>query len=103
MFGLGGPAPVGRNIGTGDYSMLLSQNKYARQSSEGHGGNAMRAVDGRTDGYWGHRSVTHSGSPRNNWWIVDLFDDYKINMVVIYNRRDCCQNRINGAEVGLTT
>ena len=99
VFGTGGPAPVGRNIGSGDYAILLSQNKFARQSSEAHGGHAMRAVDGNTDGYWGHSSVTHSGSPRNNWWVVDLFNDYKINMVIIYNRRDGGQNRINGAEV----
>lgn len=100
VFGLGGPAPVGRNIGTGNYAVLLSQNKFARQSSEAHGGNAMRAVDGNTDGYWNQASTTHSGSPRNNWWMVDLFDDYKINMVIVYNRRDSNQNRINGAEVG---
>ena len=100
MFGKGGPKPLGSNIGSGAYAMLLSQYKYSSQSSEGHGGNAMRAVDGRTDGVWGRGSVTHSGSIKNNWWKVDLYKKYAINMVIVYNRRDCCQGRINGAEVG---
>ena len=100
VFGTGGQKPIGSNIGGGDSSMLLSQYKYSLQSSEGHGGNAMRAVDGRTDGVWGKGSVTHSGANKNNWWKVDLYKDYVINMVIVYNRRDCCQDRINGAEVG---
>ena len=33
------------------------------------------------------------------WWQVDLEDNYHVNFVVIHNRMDCCQNRIDGAEV----
>ena len=58
----------------------------------------MRAVDGNTDGVWGHGSVTHSGKPNNNWWQVNLYQDYRINLVIVYNRREA-PNRINGAEV----
>jgi alpha-L-fucosidase len=78
--------------------MLLSQNKQATQSSTGWKGVAMRAVDGNTDGVWGHGSVCHSGKPRNNWWRVNLYKDYHINMVIIYNRREA-PARINNAEV----
>ena len=98
VFGKGGPGPLGRNIGSGSYAKLLSQNKYAHQSSEAHGGQAMRAVDGNTDGVWGHGSVTHSGKPNNNWWQVELYQDYRINLVIVYNRREA-PNRIDGTEV----
>ena len=98
VFGTGGPGPVGSNIGSGDYTMLLSQNKQATQSSTGHNGIAMRAVDGNTDGVWGHGSVTHTAKAKNNWWRVNLYKDYHINMVVIYNRREAPE-RINNAEV----
>ena len=33
------------------------------------------------------------------WWSVDLEDTHNVNLVVIHNRMDCCQNRIDGAEV----
>ena len=61
----------------------------------------MRAVDGRTDGNWGHRSIAYTGRSRNNWWQVDLYKTYNINMVVIYNRRGA-ESRINGLQVNLT-
>jgi len=76
----------------------------ASQSSVGWGGAAARAVDGKTSGRWGDATCTHSRNAANNWWKVDLEGsesgvEYPVSMVVIYNRQDCCQDRINGAKV----
>ncbi|NRB82109.1 MAG: hypothetical protein HRU38_26235 [Saccharospirillaceae bacterium] len=59
-----------------------------------------RAVDGNVDGHYGSKTSTHSKTPKNNWWQVDLQGSYPIYLVIIYNRWDkCCSSRINGAEV----
>ena len=47
------------------------------------------------------RSVTHSKTNKDNWWAVDLGKVYAVNMVVLYNRQDCCQDRIDGATVSI--
>ena len=97
VFGSGGLGGVGSNIGSGDYAMLLSENKYSTMS---FGGRAMRAVDGNTDGNWGHNSIAYTGKSKDNWWEVDLYEEYNINMVVIYNRKGA-ESHINGARVML--
>ena len=33
------------------------------------------------------------------WWRVTLAKAYHINLVLVYNRMDCCHNRIHGATV----
>ena len=65
----------------------------ATQSSEGWSGNPMRAIDGNTDGQWGAGTTTHTnGSP--SWWEVDLRDTYEIWSIWIWNRLDCCSERL---------
>ena len=49
-----------------------------------------------TDHYF--RTCTHTGGGPG-WWRVDLDRLYKIFKVVIYNRVDCCGERLDGAEV----
>ncbi|XP_067456300.1 uncharacterized protein [Thunnus thynnus] len=64
-------------------------------------GNAVpeRAIDGNRASNWGQGSCTHTQNDRNPWWRLDLLKSYKINTVTITNRRDCCHQRINGAEI----
>lgn len=84
----------------GGNMILLSYNKGATQINDlNKDGQANNALDGNTDGYWGSKTITHTRTNRNVWWQVDLEDNYNINFVVIHNRMDCCQNRIDGAEV----
>ena len=50
------------------------------------------------------RSVSHTLSPKEQkhkvqYWMVKFGKAYRINLVVIYNRLDCCSERINGATV----
>ncbi|WP_019415189.1 PxKF domain-containing protein [Paenisporosarcina sp. TG20] len=75
----------------------VSLNKGTTQSSTAyeHDGYSERAVDGNTDGYYWHNSVTHTEVETNPWWEVDLGKTQDINKINIWNRTDCCQERLN--------
>ena len=72
----------------------IALKKPARQSTTAFGGKASRAVDGNTDGQWGNNSVTHTSDERSAWWEVDLGDVYEIDRIIIWNRQDCCWERL---------
>ena len=72
----------------------IAQLKPAKQSSVHNGGAANRAVDGNTDGNWGAISVTHTQGEDSPWWEVNLLAKYKISSITIYNRTDCCPERL---------
>jgi len=59
------------------------------------GGKAARAVDGNTSGRYNHNSCTHTHKRQGAWWKVDMQQKYSIGQVIVYNRADCCQNRLN--------
>ena len=61
------------------------------------GGAASRAIDGNKDGQKG--SCTHTATNQDSWWNVDIGGNYRIYKVVIFNRRDCCKERIDGSTV----
>jgi hypothetical protein len=86
------------------YDKITNKNvalhKKTSQSSTGWGGLSSRAVDGNTSGNYWHYSVTHTNN-RNPWWEVDLGKEYELSKIVIYNRTDCCQGRINNASIKL--
>ncbi|KAM4687851.1 pentraxin fusion protein-like [Discoglossus pictus] len=69
------------------------------QSSMFAGGNPRRAIDGNKSGTFGDISCTHTDKDNPAWWWVNLNDDYKISRVIVTNRRDCCYERLGGAEV----
>jgi fibronectin-binding autotransporter adhesin len=73
----------------------VARGKSATQSSTASGGVASRAVDGNTNGTWGSGSVTHTNTEGNPWWQVDLGADTAINQVLMYNRTDCCGDRLS--------
>jgi hypothetical protein len=70
----------------------LALNKPAVQSSEG--APAGRAVDGNTEGAFDRKSVTHTLAEPNAWWQIDLGRTAKISGIVIWNRTDCCSERL---------
>jgi hypothetical protein len=78
---------------------VVSRGKRAKQSSTGHGGSASRAVDGNTNGRYGARSCTHTKRQRHAWWRVELGRTMSICKVVVWNRVDCCQSRLNNFNV----
>ncbi|XP_071955155.1 uncharacterized protein [Antedon mediterranea] len=73
----------------------------AKQSStHSSGAVAGRAIDGKTDGNFGKKTCTHTKTGSENpWWYVDLGSPITIYKIVIYNRKDCCDNRLVGAEI----
>ncbi|WP_205525767.1 discoidin domain-containing protein [Pyxidicoccus trucidator] len=78
----------------------LALGKPAMQSSiSPHGGPAELAVDGSTNGVWGAGSVTHTNVEAQPWWQVDLQGSYAISTVVLYNRTDCCSDRLQNFKV----
>lgn len=72
----------------------LAMYKPAQQSSTAAGGNATRATDGLKNGKFDDRSVTHTGYETNPWWAVNLGASHDISKVRLWNRTDCCADRL---------
>ncbi len=80
----------------------LALNKSATQSSDpGWGGPASKAVDGNTDGVWANSSVTHTNYDNQAWWQVDLGSMQQIQSIDVWNRTDCCGERLTNFNVVL--
>mmetsp|Transcript_8240 Transcript_8240/g.15079 ORF Transcript_8240/g.15079 Transcript_8240/m.15079 type:complete len:1302 (-) Transcript_8240:105-4010(-) len=77
----------------------LALGKNATQSTTAWGGVAEKAVDGDLNGNWGAGSVTHTNAEPQDWWMVDLGQDYLVNTIRIYNRVDCCGSRLSDFDV----
>jgi glucose/arabinose dehydrogenase/azurin/lysophospholipase L1-like esterase len=61
----------------------------ASQSSTAYGGEAKRAIDGKTDGNWGASTSTHTNEEEEQpWWEVDLGSNHAIEAVTVWNRTD---------------
>ena len=64
-------------------------------------GFASLAVDGNTNGNWSSKSVTHTNFDANAWWQVNLGGAHKVNQVRIWNRTDCCSERLTNFRIEL--
>ena len=76
----------------------LALGKSATQSSTGVYGPpaaASNAVDGNTEGNFYNGSVTHTKPDANAWWQVDLGNSATVSSIVIWNRTDCCSDRLS--------
>jgi hypothetical protein len=58
----------------------------ARQSSTLFDGPAKLAIDGKTDGNFDNKSVTHTNVENDPWWEVDLKGDKAIDRIILWNR-----------------
>lgn len=58
----------------------------ATQSSTDYAGPPEYAIDGKTDGEFENKSVTHTAVSDNPWWEVDLGSDTAIDRLTIWNR-----------------
>ena len=77
----------------------IALGKRVTQSSTAFGGDASRAVDGKTDGDFGHQSVTHTNFQSKPWWQVDLDKEETIRQINIFNRTDTAQDRLSNFNV----
>jgi murein DD-endopeptidase MepM/ murein hydrolase activator NlpD len=75
----------------------LAFNKSATQSSNYMTslGLAPNAVDGNTDGIFTNKSVTHTQNELQSWWQVDLGKISNIHYINVWNRTDCCGERLS--------
>ncbi len=80
----------------------LAAFKPTTQSSTLAGADARRAVDTKSDGNWYNNSVTHTDFQAKPWWQVDLGEVTSIGQVVLYNRTDCCNDRLADFDVQLS-
>ncbi|GAA1706384.1 hypothetical protein GCM10009680_53910 [Streptomyces yatensis] len=71
----------------------------AGQSSTDFGGTADRAVDANTDGRYENKSVSHTAEEFQPWWQADLGTSRKLSSIVVWNRTDCCADRLSDAWV----
>ena len=75
----------------------LAEGKPAMQSSTYGNGVASIAVDGDTDGSrgpWDNPSIMHTNKEMQPWWSVDLEEKVAIDFIQIFNRTDCCEDRL---------
>ena len=73
----------------------LAFGKAATQSSTlATGSAASLAVDGNTNGNFMGGFVTHTNLEANPWWQVDLGASAAVHSIVIWNRTDCCKDRL---------
>ena len=63
---------------------------------------ASKAVDGDTDGdFYPRCSVTHTNEDQQAWWQVDLQGSRTLHRVQVFNRVDCCMDRLANFNVTL--
>jgi hypothetical protein len=77
----------------------LAAGRAVSQSSTLLGADAARAVDRNIDGNWFGNSVTHTDFEVQPWWQVDLGTVSSIGQVVLFNRTDCCSERLADLDV----
>ncbi len=76
----------------------LAAGKLTFQSSNYNGLTAhgpQVAVDGNTDGNYFSGTVTHTGLDSQAWWQVDLGSVSSIDHIKVWNRSDCCPERLS--------
>lgn len=77
----------------------------ASESSElsgWNGGPASAAIDGVINGnYYNPNGIAHTNADYQAWWQVQLDQSYTINGIDLYNRTDCCSERLNNFTVTL--
>ncbi|XP_039618152.1 fucolectin-1-like [Polypterus senegalus] len=86
--------------GSDNETLILVRRGIAEQSSfYSNLGDVSHAIDGRRNGNFGDGRCTHTVLETSPWWRVNLRATYAISSVVVYNRQDCCDDRLNGAEI----
>lgn len=87
----------------GSYADIKEKNwslgKPAKESSVAFGGIASKAVDGNRNGNFTAGSVTHTAAQLKPYWEVDLGAVVPIDFIRIYNRTDCCKERLSNVFV----
>ena len=82
-----------RDLLLADSTLSFQSAKHKNSWDSQHG--AEKAIDGNTDGRHGNLSVTHTKTPGDTWWQGDFGALKLVNSVTLYNRTDCCGERLS--------
>ena len=78
----------------------LALGRPATQSGTQQNGSASRAVDGNTDGMaFSNNSVSITNWQQHAWWQIDLGEVSTIEEIKIWNREDCCEDKLQNYHV----
>ncbi len=79
----------------------LAVNGTATQIDVDFSGWPNRAIDGNWDGDFNRGSVTHTTETTDPWWELDLGTEQIVDQITIWNRTDCCSDRLEGFRLTL--
>uniref|UniRef100_A0ABM5GF69 Uncharacterized protein isoform X1 n=1 Tax=Pogona vitticeps TaxID=103695 RepID=A0ABM5GF69_9SAUR len=94
--------PLEQNRGKQAYLTVYNaalDGKAFQSSSYSSLASAEHANDGSTSSNFLQGHCTHTLLEANPWWTVDLRARFRVLSVVVTNRGDCCEERIQGAEI----
>ena len=91
------------NLALASNGGVASASSFSSFGFGGIAGQPAAAIDGNTNGNFGNLSVSHTAPGDNNQFLaVNLAGPIDIvNTVVLYNRIDCCSNRLTDFTVEL--
>ncbi|MEM9200508.1 MAG: discoidin domain-containing protein [Actinomycetota bacterium] len=99
--------PVGEVIPKQNVALGGTATQASTHVNGSHNFDAENAIDGDTNGSWvstdsslRRLAITESA---NSWWEVDLGANYEIDQILVYNRTDCCYERLQSAGVMIGT
>ncbi len=88
-------ASVNERVGSDLVNLAVLPAATATQSSVyGSIFEAALARDGNTDGDWRNGSVTHTELEIDPWWEIDLGGMHTVDHLLVWNRTDCCVERL---------
>ena len=88
---------------SGYYPNLAVYGASSQSSTFSHSCNptASKATDGKNEGVFSWCSVTHKNEDQQAWWQVDLQGSRTVHRVHVFNRVDCCRDRLANFNVTL--
>lgn len=82
-------APLGANAANVALTGVASQSSdYSAQNV------ASKAIDGNVSGYWPDGSIASTNNDAGAWWQLQLTGITAISEIVVFNRTDCCGERL---------
>ncbi|MEM7107243.1 MAG: discoidin domain-containing protein [Bacteroidota bacterium] len=83
------------NAGGGGTDLALGRNSFQSSTYQNNTNSfgSGKAVDGNAN------SFNHTNAQQGAWWEVDLGSSRNIGSVRIWNRGDCCQNRLQNFDI----
>jgi hypothetical protein len=85
-------------------AIRMDETFFVEQSSTAYGRSGLEAIDGVTNGEFNLGSVTCTDSyPVPNYWQIKLFDEYILEKITLWNRTDCCSERLTNFYIEVST